>query len=381
MRNSSFPATPDYARLRFSRGPSAPEVQWGLCTLFDPDRSLLGDSKFLDPGLGPYFLRAAARHEWPPEVLRDCQAWAKLGYPDDYDGSGTCLWWLRKYDSLRPAISDAGLRGLVARGLAGSSYADAFCEEIFTLDGGAVDNGVSLCSGMEPVLLKTIVPLKKVSGSEVLYGPVGYVNMRSAFYGSSLFAGADTSVDIYRDYTDPRAEQMPPQTGKEPETFVPRDPRYTQPYLASLVNHGFYRIEYTGDITLFNDGFLEYSLVSLTDAPAVHGDFALVVDVKFLKAVNLAFYHDGRQVAASPRRDKVSLAAPAGTNYLDPVSKVLSFVVKGTVAPVRIRQLDVVSVAFGVATTFEAFFEDNFVDPNAIDAAFADKVRGRDNAG
>ena len=80
------------------------------------------------------------------------------------------------------------------------------------------------------------------------------------------------------------------------------------------------------------------------------------------------------KVLMAPRRDKVSLSAAAGTNYLDPVSKVLSFVVKCTVAPVRIRQLDVVSVAFGVVVTFEEFFEDNFIDPNAIDSAYADKV-------
>jgi len=167
---------------------------------------------------------------------------------------------------------------------------------------------------------------------------------------------------------------MPPQTGKETETFNPVLSRYTQPYLATLVNHGTYRIQYTGDITLFNDDFLEYQLVGLTDEARLHDDFALIVDIKFLKAVNLAFYYEGRQVTQSPRRDKVTLDADAGTNYHDPVSKILSFVVKGTVSPVRIRQLDVVSVAFGVVSTFDSFFEDNFIDPNAIDAAFADMV-------
>ena len=78
VRNSTFPQTPDYARLRFSDGPTTAEVQWGLCTVYDEDGSLLGGSKYLDHGIGPYFLKAAKKHEWPLEVcegrrqLRSC---------------------------------------------------------------------------------------------------------------------------------------------------------------------------------------------------------------------------------------------------------------------------------------------------------------------
>jgi cysteine-rich repeat protein len=372
VRNSTFTDTPDYARLRFSDGPTTPEVQFGLCTVYD-DGSIMGDSVYLDAGIGPYFLKASKKHEWPAEVLSDCASWASLGYADDYDGSGTCLWWLRTYDNVRNAITDSSKRGLMESSVAGTQYTSGFCEEIFTSD-SLISNNVMLCSGMEYVVLKTFVPEKKVSGSEILYGPVGYINIKDDDYGSSSFAGDDTSVDIYRDYSDPRGDQMPPQTGKETETFSPVLSRYTQPYLATLVNHGYYRIQYTGDITLFDEDFLEYQLVGLTDDPRLNDDFAVVIDIQFLKAVNLAFYYEGRQVTQSPRRDKVNLDADAGTNYHDPVSKILSFVVKGTVSPVRIRQLDVVSVAFGIVSTFEDFFEDNFIDPNAIDAAFSDMV-------
>ncbi len=383
VRQTTFSETPDYARIRFSDGPTTAEVQFGLCTLFDPDGSVLGDSKFLDSGVGPYFLKSSKKHEWPAEVLRECTSWAELGYPDDFTGSGTCLWWLRSYDNLRPTILDASKRGLIEKGVRGTQYSGGFCEEIFTAD-AEVDNNAMLCTGMEYVILHTYVPEKIVSGSEVLYGPVGYINMYEAFYGSSYYAQEDTVVDIYRDYADNRADHVPPQTATEPMgTFSPIDPRYTQPYLATLVNRGFYRIQYTGDITLFSDGFLEYRLVSLTDevmqptsseSDDTDQHFALVVDIKFLKAVNLAFYYDGRQVRASPRRNRVDIDAPAGTNYHDPVSKILSFVVKGTMTPVRIRQLDVVSVAFGVVASFDEFFEDNMIDPNAIDNAFSDMV-------
>jgi len=263
VRNCTFPETPDYARLRFSEGPTEPEVQWALCTVYDPDHSIMAGSAFLDKGVDTYFLKPVKAHEWPPEVLRDCQNWAYSGYVDDYGGQGTCLWWLRKYDNLRSTITNQELRGQVEAGLSGTQYPDASCEEIFTADGTLLNNNVQLCKNMEHVILKSFIPVKDVSGSEVIYGPVGYINMYDANAGSSNFAGdGDTSVD-YRDYSDPRGTQMPPMTGKEPEAFNPVLERYTQPYLAHLVNHGYYRIEYTGDITLFNDDFLEYQLINL----------------------------------------------------------------------------------------------------------------------
>jgi len=375
VRGCSFPETPDYARLRFSEGPTAAEVQWSLCTVFDPDQSIMGGSTFLDEGVDTYFLKPAKIHEWPPEVLRDCQNWASTDFADDYDGQGTCLWWLRKYDNLRSAITNQELRGQVEAGLSGTQYPDASCEEIFTTDGTLLKNNVQLCKNMEHVVLKSFIPEKVVSGAEVLYGPVGYINMYDANFGSSNFAGdGDTSVDIYRDYTDPRGTQIPPMTGKETESFMPILSRYTQPYLAHLVNHGYYRIEYTGDITLFDGDFLEYQLVSLTDLPIVNDDYAIIIDIEFMKAVKLAFYYNGANVPASSRRNQVTLSAPAGTNYLDPVSKVVSFVVRGTAKPVRIKYLDVVAVGLGVSTSFNDFFSDNFLDPNAIDSSYSSMV-------
>lgn len=136
-------------------------------------------------------------------------------------------------------------------------------------------------------------------------------------------------MDIYRDYPDPRPSC---------NAFRPADPRAVQPYLATLVNKGFYRVEYTGDITAFDDGVLEYSLVSLTDEPLLQDDdedggggggeaassseFAVVIDVKFLKAVNLAVYYGNTEVKAAARRNMIGLDAKPGAWYLDPVSKV-----------------------------------------------------------
>jgi len=313
--------TPDYARLAFASGPTAAGVQWGLCTLADEDRSLFTGSAALDASVatGSYFLKSSLKHDWPPEVLRDCGNWARLGYPDEYEGVDTCLWWLKAYaDATSHGFADASKRGLVEGGFRGAgSFEKGVCEPLWATTAtnpSGLANNVQLCTGLEYVLLKSIIPEKKVSGSELIYGPVGYLSQRSAMFGSSVFAGEDTVVDIYRAYSDPRSTQVPPQVGGGDSAFTPAQSRYTQPYLANLVNGGYYRVQYTGDITAFNDGVLEYSLVGLaTDAPMLADDFGVVLDIKFMKAVNLAVYHNGKEVKMASRRDKISLEADPGT--------------------------------------------------------------------
>ena len=94
------------------------------------------------------------------------------------------------------------------------------------------------CKKLEYVVLKTHVPVKRVSGSEALYGPVGYINVKDNLMGTGHFSNEETVVDIYRDYADSRADQVPPQTATEPmNSFSPQPSRYTQPFLAHLVNH------------------------------------------------------------------------------------------------------------------------------------------------
>ena len=212
VRNLTFVDTPDYARLRFSRGPTSPEVAFGLCTVVDEDLSLFGGpSDALDDDYkGPALLKSNKRHEWPAEILRDCRAWARQGYPSE-GGQGTCLWWLQQYETLWGSFSDASRRGLVEAGFRGSSWEKGECAPLYENEGelGAAAN-VQLCTGIEYVLLKSNIPTKIVSGSELLYGPVGYISMINAQLGSSTFAASNTVVDIVRDYTDVRSTQMPP---------------------------------------------------------------------------------------------------------------------------------------------------------------------------
>ena len=95
VEQSNFTNVPTYARVRFSEQ----TVQNGLCMLYD-DGSLVGMPT--DDRSVPYHqLVSSVPHEWPTEVLRDCTAWADLGFPDGEVGGGSCLWWIKFYNVIR----------------------------------------------------------------------------------------------------------------------------------------------------------------------------------------------------------------------------------------------------------------------------------------
>ena len=310
VEQSDFTDVPSYARLRFSEQ----TVQNGLCVVYD-DSSLVGIET--DPGAPYHQLVSAVPHEWPTEVLQDCQAWADLGFPDDVEvGSGSCLWWIKFYSYIKDAVTQDNRRGVVHSGYSGTSYSTGGCVD-FHNGHTTLDTNALLCSGLEYVWLRTFVPKRIVSGSELLYGPVGYVNVYDANMGSAYFAAAKTTVDIYRDYPTRAGTRFLRRRVPTRKKFNPADP--VHPAVPGQAREpGVYRIEYTGDITAFNEDFLEYQLnhAVLGDNPMYSDDFAVVLDVKFMKAVNVAFYYNGFQVAMAPRRDKLSLDVAAGTNYL-----------------------------------------------------------------
>ena len=51
---------------------------------------------------------------------------------------------------------------------------------------------------------------------------------------------------------------------------------------------------------MFDQDFLEFSLFSYSDMPLYSSDFALVVDMVFLKACNVAFYYGARLPLLAP---------------------------------------------------------------------------------
>ena len=57
--------------------------------------------------------------------------------------------------------------------------------------------------------------------------------------------------------------------------------RYPQPYVVALPNRAVVRVDFTGDVSVFNEGDLEFSFLnSALGAPIYSDDWALVVTFK-----------------------------------------------------------------------------------------------------
>lgn len=118
----------------------------------------------------------------------------------------------RAYENLRPTILNPNFRGLATEGIPGTQYVRGACDATLFKSTAKtkLENNVQLCTGMEWVVLKYFVPEKRVSGSEVLFGPVGFIAVKDALFGSSMFAGQHTTVDIVRDFTGPLGAHLHP---------------------------------------------------------------------------------------------------------------------------------------------------------------------------
>ena len=129
-----------------------------------------------------------------------------------------------------------------------------------------------------------------------------------------------------------------------------------------------FKIDFTGDPTesrFWDVGDYEFTLVDAhKDTPplhAAHGEWAVVVVVKFLPPCKLLWYHGPSsttgyvvpgcyatwcKIDSASRLHEMQTAIAAersGFGYIHPVSKIASFVVKG-VGSVRMRALKVVQV-------------------------------------
>jgi len=93
--------------------------------------------------------------------------------------------------------------------------------------------------------------------------------------------------------------------------------------------------------------------------------WAVVLESWFTFPGKINVYFNEAYVAPVGRRDRVTANSPAGTNYFNPGSRVLSWVVKGNAASdkVKLTLIEVVEVNLIVAETFDSFFTDNDVDP------------------
>jgi len=96
------------------------------------------------------------------------------------------------------------------------------------------------------------VPTKTVSGSEVLYSPVGIATQTFGGTGASLFDGEQTILEIY--------ENTAYQPNTPPQRMSVEGNGLPQPSLFFVPNKGSYRMEFTGDITIFKKDFIHFQI-------------------------------------------------------------------------------------------------------------------------
>ena len=345
-----------------------PEKGHARCYLVDEDGSLL--DQVTSRG---WMLRSSVDYFWNPDVVADCETYAE-SHDDDPDFS-ECMWFLRSNDILLDAATDADRRGMPYNPESMSSRNNCTTPDVAL--GAAsdwTDANVWLCQGVDFLNLKFEVPQLIVSGSEVLWAPITWSTVRSRSIGTSLYDG-DQTVATYQESLNVGDAQ----NGLD---------RWPQPNTVVLANQQNYRMDVTGDITdsrFFENGDFEFSIFEAqgdnalaplycdgTDACDVD-DWAVIVNFKFLKSSKILFYHNNLKVDGASRLSQVDLSQPAGYSYVHPTSKVAAFVVRGS-GVVKMRALQVVQVTLAIAETFDTFFADNLIDPNAISSEFADVV-------
>jgi cysteine-rich repeat protein len=240
-------------------------------------------------------------------------------------------------------------------------------------------NGAMDCnteSANDYIWLRNDVPLKVVSGSQVLYGPVTV--------STCSYDGGEPLVNFVP--TEYFWHSMP--AGLGPWGGCQMDLQHgrscvVSPMVHHLSNGGCYRLDYTGDIGLFKTNTFSLINADMTlrtgrkhkpRAPRnQENSWAVVIEAWFTFPGKINVFFNEAYVPPVGRRDRVTANSPAGTNYFNPGSRTLSFVVKGTKASdkTKLRLIEVVEVNLIVAETFESFFADNNVDPATISPSFA----------
>merc|ERR1719261_2356394 len=99
---------------------------------------------------------------------------------------------MKQNDFILGAALDPARQGIPYSGLSG--YEDGNCTNLWN----QTYNRALLCQNMEFVELEMLVPKHIVSGSEVLYGPVGFTTRNFRTIGTGALEGED-SVTYFAD--------------------------------------------------------------------------------------------------------------------------------------------------------------------------------------
>jgi cysteine-rich repeat protein len=364
VRRLTFSNTPPEARIAFSS-------RFGLkatCSVVDEDGSVSGfdGHSWIEGNNGPVVIYSPHASSWPDTMLDSCAAKT----PKEQ-----CPWWLRAdcgvADGMCAATSRAPLQGLGFSAAAPTfEGVQAHCHAYG--DGGdlisrglpsAVKRGpwpagerrtlVAVhCKHMERVAIRNHWPLRLVSGSKLLHGPIGvsFVDKNGV-----LSSPAHTTV-LPAIPSEPcgltirkrQCEPAPPSG----------DEQYNDPSVISVPNGGRYRINYTGD----PPEEMSFDLLSAT-AKHTRGtfgdDWAVVLEVRFPGPERINVYVNGKVVLPSASKSAVTLASLPGANHIGH-DRVLSFLVRGA-DRVQLRAVPVVQVGLVVAVPIDDFFAESFV--------------------
>jgi hypothetical protein len=377
VKNVEFGAgTPMGARFKFSHGLAVNHFSEGYqqsfakCELFDFTGKIAGDENMpagSEAGK-PAHLMSGSRNYLPPDIVRDCKDW--YDHPerqDNPDSAGACLWWIREYPELLQAVMSEDQVGLIKNSGENKEYTqiEGRCD---TVVGDEEFNNILLCNKMNLLTFAMDIPNRIVSGSEVLYGPVGVVSQRVNSAGITVFDQGNTIVDIYQDTEWGHGNPMQ----ENPNGFLEKHP---QPQFITVPSGGSYRLEFTGDIGVFKDDYLHFKIMNPSHRQFKHSDVdsnKIVLSFRFMKAAKINCYYDGRLQPPAFKQSEVNLEAPKGTGYLHPMTRIFSFVLRTDIGDrlTSLKFLNIVEVEMGVNIDFATFFAENDVDPVTISPEF-----------
>ena len=181
------------------------------------------------------------------------------------------------------------------------------------------------CPESDFVYIHNMLPDRIVSGSRLLYGPVG-VTTCSHYGGEPVVNIADTEVFWHT---------LPPGIG--PWGGCKMDTQhgmecYVEPFVHFAPNGGCYRLDYTGDISLFKTNHFTLLntdmqlLTGRTHRPrATDGRFPswnVVLEIWYIFPGKINVYFNEGYVPPKGRANRVTTTAEGGANYFNPGSRI-----------------------------------------------------------
>lgn len=336
------------ARFDFAAGQSATggfDRDYGFsdCTLYDQDGTL-SHPDFLpptDPSLGskaqqaalarsalptkaiPRLLRSASPRAWPKIYQEACQM--TLDDPDWWDTGDAmnainrCPPWLRREPDLLSATTSTSRQGVIqsttpttiddlgARPDWAGKHAEIGCTPIPGTN--ALD-----CPDIDYVYLLNHVQPRRVSGSDVLYGPVG-VSSCSVEGGEPTVMLVEPEEWDHTDVTGPfdcYIKDGSSGSGRAGHCLV-------QPSLYLVPNGACLRLDYTGDIGVFERNVFMLMGADAHSPSGVprgvvetgHDEWNLVLEMVYMFPGTINVYFNEAFVPAKGRRNQVDGTAPA----------------------------------------------------------------------